>query len=329
MWPSGKREQPLDVNQWRQAVANATQPPTLPKPQAELPSPRRLRSTTRLCRSGLRPSSGNRQKLPLSATARLPTGEPTPKRRRHMSASRGPGRPPGRGRGGPGRETDFNQGQGRGSAGGRIEPRPNGEPEQQDDFDALNYVPAAINKVPLKDPDDARSSKATSTQSRSQSGSRTRSRKAYDFDHPISVSQVDLKYLASCTPWVRAARVDQVRRKFTEEACRSTMTLYSKMINIPPNLIPPSLKSAYDQQVDTPCKSRDAPPSHQYASSSEQFYPQALLPQIMKKVDDIRKDADWNEANQADEDQWSLVVHLLLAEVASWPRAQPTKVLKT
>ncbi|KAI4118371.1 MAG: hypothetical protein LQ345_001568 [Seirophora villosa] len=49
----------------------------------------------------------------------------------------------------------------------------------------------------------------------------------------------------------------------------------------------------------------------------------------MKKVDDIRKDADWNEANQADEDQWSLVVHLLLAEVASWPRAQPTKVLKT
>lgn len=49
----------------------------------------------------------------------------------------------------------------------------------------------------------------------------------------------------------------------------------------------------------------------------------------MKKVDTVRKDADWNEEYEADEDQWSLIVHLLLAEVESWPRAQSTKVLKT
>lgn len=50
------------------------------------------------------------------------------------------------------------------------------------------------------------------------------------------------------------------------------------------------------------------PPSYQYASSSEYFFPQALLPQIMKKVDEVRRDAGWNEKNQADEDQWNLLV---------------------
>ncbi|KAL8941271.1 MAG: hypothetical protein Q9211_001893 [Gyalolechia sp. 1 TL-2023] len=326
MWPLNKREQPLDVDQWRREVADAIQPPKPPKRKIDPPSPRKLRSSGRVGRSGLCSIAGNRQKLPPSATARLVTGEPAAKRRQ-MSATRGPGRPPGRGRGGSGRGTEFNRGRSRGGAADRTGPQQAEEQEQQDDSDDIDYLIAGTKRVPLKDPDDPRSSKVTSSKSRSRSASR--SRKAYGFDQPISASQVSLKYLASCNPSVRSRRVDQVRVDFSEKVYRPTVTLYNKMIDIPSNLIPLSLKGAYEQQVDTPRKSRDAPPIHQYASSSGQFYPQTLLPQIMKKVDEVRKEADWNEENEADEDQWSLVVHLLLAEVASWPRAQPTKILKT
>ncbi|KAL8931780.1 MAG: hypothetical protein Q9216_007075 [Gyalolechia sp. 2 TL-2023] len=335
MPPLNQSRQPLNINQWRQEVIDATRPQKPSKSQNDPPSPRRLRSRGRPLRSNLCAISGNRQKLQPPAETQLIPTEPTLKRKRQMSVPRGPGRPPGRGRGGTGRGTDINRGRGRGGAGNRTENFQH--EEQQDDIINVDPVPAGSEKITLKhrgnpqsqstESSNRQSSRGSTATSRSQS--RPRSRKCYTFDQPISVSQVSLIYLASCHPSVRPRRVDQIRRDFPAEVYRPTLTLYAKLMDLPSNLIPPSLKTAYDEQVDTPCKSRDPPPSHQYASSTDQLYPQALLPQIMKKVDEVRKVADWNEQNKADEDQWGLVVHLLLAEVASWPRAQATKVLKS
>lgn len=239
MWPKKTiYQQPLDVNQWRQKVADATQPPKPLKVQLDSLSPRQLRSTARAERSGLRSISGNRQKLPPSAP--FVKSNPTLKRKRGMSTQRGPGRPPGRGRGGLGRGTGSSRGRGKGHAGNLEEPQQHEEQEQeeQDNSDGSDFAPPGTKKVPLKNADDPQPSTAPSAKSRS----RSRPRKDFDFDQQISVSQVTLKYLASCSPSVTVRKIDQVRRDFPAEVCQPTITLYNKIANVPSNLIPVSLK---------------------------------------------------------------------------------------
>ncbi|KAL8942014.1 MAG: hypothetical protein Q9216_001904 [Gyalolechia sp. 2 TL-2023] len=62
------------------------------------------------------------------------------------------------------------------------------------------------------------------------------------------------------------------------------------------------------------------------------FIPPTILPlslKIKNKVDEVLRIATWKAHHNADEGQWSAVAHLLLAEVATWPRAQPLLVIDT
>ncbi|KAL9593349.1 MAG: hypothetical protein Q9219_007591 [cf. Caloplaca sp. 3 TL-2023] len=107
------------------------------------------------------------------------------------------------------------------------------------------------------------------------------------------------------------------------------MELHNRLENIPLNLIPSSLKSTYNKEADTPQKSQAPPRSQLYTPSSEEIFLPTQLPAIKKKVDEVLKDAEWNIQHVADEGQWGDVAHLLLTEVASWPRTQPLKALNT
>ncbi|KAL9026523.1 MAG: hypothetical protein Q9196_004824 [Gyalolechia fulgens] len=90
---------------------------------------------------------------------------------------------------------------------------------------------------------------------------------------------------------------------------------------------PLAAKSIYDQ--DTPQKSRDLPRHHQYGSQMDEFFPSTHLVQIKNIVDEVLDVAIWGARCHADEGHWSALTHLLLAEVATWPRAQRIRVLDT
>ncbi|KAL8644808.1 MAG: hypothetical protein Q9210_007062, partial [Variospora velana] len=296
--------QGLSINQWRKEVAHASQPHTLSSPQGDGTSPRRLRSGRRTARSGLHEISGNRQEPKPSTEAQNITSEPTRKRKRNMPPGR-PGRPRGRGQGAhnggvnqDGNENEYLPPRGR----GRPSTRPSQQPRR-----------GTGSRVPLNDTNDRPPSSAPTVRS----SSRSRSRKRATFDQSPSLTTVSLSDLASCDPPVKKKTREQVKLEFPD-ICGPTMDLFAQLKH-----------DSYEKDSDTPRKSRDAPHTDEFSSRGDTLFPRERLTTIKEQVDEALKDAEWNDRHNAQEGQWGTVVHLLLKEVARWPRPQKLRVLNT
>ncbi|KAL8900672.1 MAG: hypothetical protein Q9207_005575 [Kuettlingeria erythrocarpa] len=313
--------QGLSIDQWRKEVAHSSLPSTLSSPQTNETSPRRLRSSGRVARSGLHEISGNRQKpKPSTKAVQYITSEPRRKRKRNMPPGR-PGRPRGGGRGAYGGGVDQDED----NENEYIPPRGRGRPPTRRGHQQPHRG-GTSSRIPLNDTRDRPPSSAPPSSARS--SSRSRSSKRTTFDQTPSLTTVSLSDLASCDPPVKKKTRAQVKSDFPD-ICGPTIDLFDKLKHVPPSLIPLSLRDSYEKDSDTPRKSRDAPHTDEFSTKGDTLFPRERLATIKEHVDEALRDAEWNDRHNAQEGQWGTVVHLLLKEVTRWPRPHKLRVLNT
>ncbi|KAL8726659.1 MAG: hypothetical protein Q9166_006581 [cf. Caloplaca sp. 2 TL-2023] len=303
----------LNINRWRQDVADATRTRKPRNPDFNISSPRNLRSSRRVTRPGLGEITGNSQKLNTAdQILNSADDKPTRKRKRNMSAR--PGGQQGRGGRRAQKDEDDDEFQEVNKEPPRRRGRPPKQPVQQQPGSS-----STTSKVIVKDHSARPKGKALST-------SRPRAKKTLN-DPPSTVS-IELRQLERSNPAVKQRMPPDVIEEY-EEIPAQANELLRTLDDIPPALVPSSLKRSYEDDEATPRKRRKAPNSRQYMLEDEMPYPSSELKRLKKRVDRVLKRAGWNHRKKVHERQWGAVAHSLLEELAIWDTYDDILVLNT
>ena len=213
----------LDINQWRQDVADRVRHRKPRDPSASNSSSSILRLSRRNTRPGLGEISGNRQKAnpdTQNNNYRAAAGESKRKRKRNMSTNRLSKQNE--------QDVDWTPGPEarRGKSRGCPPSNRNGQSTR-----------GATEKVALNDQGQPQGSVKSSTGSRSPSGSRHRK----TIDQPASTTSIELRFLESCDPSVKQRIPEEVRAEYNsipEEA----NNLLKALREVPKGVIPSTLK---------------------------------------------------------------------------------------
>lgn len=215
--------QNLNINQWRQDVADTIRHRKPRKPQVPNSSSKILRSSRRVTRPGLGEISGNRQKAnPDTQTtdARAGAGESTRKRRRNMPTN------------GSANQNEQDVDWTPGPAAGRGKPR--GRPPLNRNYQSTR---GTIQKIALNDQGNAQGSVKYSTAS----GSRSRSRTRKTMDQPASTTSIEFRFLEGCDPPVKQRMPEEVRAEY-KSIPEEANNLLRALREVPTGVIPSTLE---------------------------------------------------------------------------------------
>ncbi|KAL8710655.1 MAG: hypothetical protein Q9220_004879 [cf. Caloplaca sp. 1 TL-2023] len=261
-----------------------------------------------------------------------------PHRRKRNHAEAMPAAPK-NARGGKAIEPAKKRGRPVGSKGkGKSSAMAEGDDENSSDNEPVS-LPSRGRPVSVPDLQPPSDSSAKTPASR-QSSSPSKSKRGDKLlNKPRSDKTIDMRFLATCEPAIYKTsfpRLKALGKSISEE----TLDLRQKLLNIPKALVPGVLKVypddvfasqrvdlgindiqvKYEQDVDTPRKSRDPLPDSEYQDPSETPFTQYQLERLVHTVDEVYRKALLAAETQAHERQWGSIATQILQEAESWPQ---------
>ena len=163
-------------------------------------------------------------------------------------------------------------------------------------------------------------------------------------DSVPSETLIDMEYLRRCDPPVKLTTFYDLRVGL-KKVSSPVLGLHKRLQDVPTGLIPSTLRvssshsvaktsqtlltlpqTLYEQDANTPRKTRDLHAKSQYLNASQTPFPQHCLSRMKSTADHVLENARRTSRQQAHDKQWGAVVHQLLCEVEIW-QDSPSRVL--
>ncbi|KAM0795840.1 hypothetical protein BDR22DRAFT_919349 [Usnea florida] len=138
-------------------------------------------------------------------------------------------------------------------------------------------------------------------------------------DKPVSEAGIDMDYLSRCDPAVHLITFRELKMEGVGIPS-PVEDLFRKLQGVPLGVIPHALKSVYEEDANTPRKSKEPHSESYYLDPEKTPFPRHCLDRMKSTADLVLGKALRAQSENAHERQWGGLVNQLLCEVEAWQK---------